>query len=57
MSNDASSPALNISEALARAQAHWNAGQADEAEQWCQRVLSAWPGQADALHLLGLMAH
>ncbi|PLZ03188.1 hypothetical protein CY652_07755, partial [Burkholderia sp. WAC0059] len=47
----------NISEALARAQAHWNAGQADEAEQWCQRVLSAWPGQADALHLLGLMAH
>jgi tetratricopeptide (TPR) repeat protein len=23
----------------------------------CQRVLVAWPGQADALHLLGLMAH
>ena len=48
---------LSIPEALQRAHAHWNAGQADQAEQYCQRVLAAWPGQADALHLLGLMAH
>jgi tetratricopeptide (TPR) repeat protein len=52
-----SSEVLSIQEALSRAHAHWNAGQADQAEQFCQRVLAAWPGQADALHLLGLMAH
>jgi len=48
---------LSIEEALNRAYAHWNAGQADQAELFCQRVLAAWPGQADALHLLGIMAH
>ena len=48
---------LSIEEALNRANAHWNAGQADQAELFCQRVLAAWPGQADALHLMGLMAH
>jgi tetratricopeptide (TPR) repeat protein len=57
----ASSPAapetLTLPEALARAHAFWNAGQAVQAEQLCQRVLALWPGQADALHLLGLMAH
>jgi len=42
---------------LSRAHAHWNAGQADQAEMLCRRVLAAWPGQADALHLLGLMSH
>ncbi|MBP2301870.1 tetratricopeptide repeat-containing sulfotransferase family protein [Azospirillum picis] len=42
---------------MGRAYAHWNAGQADQAEMLCQRILAAWPGQADALHLLGLMAH
>lgn len=52
-----SSDAMSIPEALNRAHAHWNAGQADQAEQYCRRVLAAWPGQADALHLLGLMAH
>jgi tetratricopeptide (TPR) repeat protein len=50
-------PSMNITEALQRAHAHWNAGQADQAEQYCQRVLAVWPGQADAMHLLGLMAH
>jgi tetratricopeptide (TPR) repeat protein len=50
-------PALDIQQALTRAHAHWNAGQADQSEQLCQRVLAAWPGQTDALHLLGLMAH
>jgi tetratricopeptide (TPR) repeat protein len=48
---------LTIDEALRRAYAHWNAGQAPQAEMLCQRVLAAWPGHADALHLLGLMAH
>jgi tetratricopeptide (TPR) repeat protein len=48
---------LNIQEALAQAYAHWNAGQADQAELLAQRVLAVWPGQPDALHLLGLMAH
>jgi len=57
MSTPSSQETLSIPEALGRAHAHWNAGQADQAEQFCQRVLAAWPGQADALHLLGLMAH
>ncbi|HTH17333.1 MAG TPA: sulfotransferase [Magnetospirillum sp.] len=48
---------LSIDEALNRAYAHWNAGQTDQAELFCQRVLAAWPGQADALHLMGVMAH
>jgi tetratricopeptide (TPR) repeat protein len=48
---------LSIDEALNRAHAHWNAGQASQAEMLCQRILANWPGQADALHLLGLMAH
>src|SRR5428012_4900 len=48
---------LSIPEALAQAHAHWNAGQADQADMLCQRILAVWPGQADALHLLGLMAH
>jgi tetratricopeptide (TPR) repeat protein len=48
---------LTVEQALAQAQAHWNAGQADQAEIYCQRVLAAWPGHADALHLLGIMAH
>ncbi|KDB07776.1 Tetratricopeptide TPR_1 repeat-containing protein [Burkholderia sp. lig30] len=57
MSNPVAPEQLSIAEALQRAHAHWNAGQAAQAEQWCQRVLAVWPGQADALHLLGLMAH
>jgi tetratricopeptide (TPR) repeat protein len=48
---------MSIQEALVRAHAHWNAGQAEQAEILAQRVLAAWPGQPDALHLLGLMAH
>lgn len=55
--SSAPSDSLSIEEALTRAYAHWNAGQADQAELFCQRVLAAWPGQADALHLLGVMAH
>ncbi|MGN6653468.1 sulfotransferase [Trinickia sp.] len=58
MVNTAAPPEnISIQEALARAYAHWNAGQAQQAEMLAQRVLAAWPGQPDALHLLGLMAH
>lgn len=59
MSSGAPTPPgnINVPEALARAYAHWEAGQADQAELLAQRVLAVWPGQPDALHLLGLMAH
>ncbi len=48
---------ISMEQALAQAHAHWNAGQADQAERLCQHVLAIWPGQADASHLMGLMAH
>lgn len=48
---------LTIPEALKRAYAHWNAGQAPQAEQLCLQVLQVVPHQPDALHLLGVMAH
>ncbi|WP_321905245.1 sulfotransferase [Paraburkholderia tropica] len=57
MPDSNASPTLTFAEALTRAYAHWNAGQAAQAEQLCQRVLAVSPGQSDALHLLGLMAH
>lgn len=50
-------PALTLPEALARAHAHWTAGQAAQAEQLCQRILAVHAEQPDALHLLGLMAY
>lgn len=57
MPDSNASPTLTFAEALTRAHAHWNAGQAAQAELLCQRVLAACPGQPDALHLLGIMAH
>lgn len=48
---------ISIEQALAQAHAHWEAGQSNQAEHLCQQVLAAWPGQSDALHLLGLMAY
>lgn len=48
---------LTVPEALNRAYAHWNAGQASQAEQLCLRVLQVVPQQPDALHLMGLLAH
>lgn len=50
-------PTMTLPEALQRANAHWQAGQAAQAEQLCQRILASLPGQPDALHLLGLMSH
>lgn len=57
MSHTNSGETLTLADALRRAHAHWTAGQAREAEQLCLNVLAAVPGQADALHLLGLIAH
>jgi tetratricopeptide (TPR) repeat protein len=57
MSHPTTGQTLTLAEALTRAHAHWTAGQAGQAEQLCQRVLAVVPGQPDALHLLGLMAH
>ncbi|MBG7621015.1 sulfotransferase [Herbaspirillum sp. AP02] len=48
---------LTIQQALQRAYAHWNAGQAPQAEQLCLRVLQVIPQQPDALNLLAVMAH
>uniref|UniRef100_B0T4N2 Sulfotransferase n=1 Tax=Caulobacter sp. (strain K31) TaxID=366602 RepID=B0T4N2_CAUSK len=48
---------MTVEQALAQAHGHWNAGQVDQAERLCQQVLALWPGQSDALHLMGLMAH
>ncbi|NWB46006.1 tetratricopeptide repeat-containing sulfotransferase family protein [Pseudomonas gingeri] len=50
-------PQLTFAEAMTLAHQHWNAGQAQQAEQLCQRILAQWPQQPDALHLLGLIAH
>lgn len=48
---------VSLREALQQAHAHWNAGHAAQAEVLCRRILAASPGQADASHLLGLIAH
>lgn len=48
---------LTIAQALQRAYAHWNAGQAQQAEQLCLRVLQVIAQQPDALNLLAVMAH
>jgi len=48
---------MSIDQALAMAYGHWNAGQTNQAELLCQKVLVAWPGNSEALHLLGLMSH
>ncbi|MGO8918219.1 MAG: tetratricopeptide repeat-containing sulfotransferase family protein [Stellaceae bacterium] len=42
--------------ALAEAQRHWSAGEADRAEQICRELLAEAPHRARALHFLGLMA-
>ncbi|MDB5981087.1 MAG: uncharacterized protein JWQ69_2102 [Pseudomonas sp.] len=50
-------PQLTMSEAVTLAHTQWSAGQAQQAEQLCLRILAKWPQQSDALHLLGLIAH
>ena len=46
-----------LTEALAVALAHHRAGRLDVAEQIYRRILAAQPDQADAMHLLGVVAH
>jgi predicted O-linked N-acetylglucosamine transferase (SPINDLY family) len=46
-----------ISQALAMAAEHRQAGRLQEAEQICRRVLDAEPAQAGAWHLLGVVAY
>lgn len=55
-----SSPAVqnfSVPALLTQARAHWAAGKPEQAEVLCQRVLALWPGQADALHLLGVIVY
>ncbi|WP_454256221.1 sulfotransferase [Pseudomonas sp. Marseille-Q8238] len=53
--NPTVSQPLTIAQALELANAHWNAGQAAQAEQLCLQILQVAPLQADALNLLGMM--
>ncbi|WP_419341107.1 tetratricopeptide repeat protein [Achromobacter sp. PD1] len=55
--NDPAVPPLTLSAALQAAHAHWNAGQAPQAEQLCLRILQGAPDQPNARHLLGVIAH
>jgi Tfp pilus assembly protein PilF len=48
---------LTVPQLLALAVAHHQAGKLPEAERLYQQVLQAEPNQADAWHLLGLIAH
>jgi tetratricopeptide (TPR) repeat protein len=48
---------VSLEQAVAMAYGHWHAGEVRQAEHLCRRVLAVAPGHADALHLLGLMAH
>jgi predicted O-linked N-acetylglucosamine transferase (SPINDLY family) len=43
--------------AWALALGHFQAGRADEAERLCREVLRSSPAHADALHVLGIIAH
>ena len=47
----------NAAEALASAFQHFKSGELGEAEALCRKIIAAQPQQADALHLLGVIAH
>ncbi len=59
MSDQPHSPSadLTLEQALNLAQSHWNAGQAQQAEQLCRQILAVIPEQPHALNLLGVIAH
>ena len=47
---------MDIAGLVNEAESHRVAGRARQAEMLCQRVLAVWPGQPEALHVLGLLA-
>lgn len=57
MPSDAGQETPSLPDALRKAWDSWHAGVAGHAHELGQSVLAAWPGQPDALHLLGLMEH
>ncbi|GAB3786980.1 sulfotransferase [Dyella agri] len=57
MSSDVGQEAPSLPDTLRRAWDAWHAGMTEQAHELGQRALAAWPGQPDALHLLGLMEH
>jgi tetratricopeptide (TPR) repeat protein len=48
---------ITAAEALASAFQHFKSGQLGEAEALCRKVIAAQPQNADALHLLGVIAY
>ena len=48
---------MTVADALASAVQHYRSGQLGEAEALCRQIIAAQPQHADALHLLGLIAH
>ena len=48
---------VTIEQASRVAYRHWDGGDADRAERVCRQILTARADYADALHLLGLIAH
>lgn len=48
---------MTVAEALASAVQHHRSGRFAEAEALCRQILAAEPQHADALHLLGVIAH
>lgn len=50
-------PQLTIQQAFDLALQHHQAGRLQEAEQLYRQILNAQPNHADALHLLGVIAH
>lgn len=51
-----SAPPPDTQAVLAEALVHYQAGRGDAAGEACRRILAAAPRQADALHLLGVLA-
>jgi len=48
---------MTVAEALASAIQHYRSGQLGQAEALCRQIIAAQPQNADALHILGMVAH
>ena len=51
------STSMDVDAKLQQAIPLYQAGQLQQAEQICQQILKDFPQHADALHLLGVIAH